>query len=151
MKKMKPRVTGGMNTLLLRLNIRMTTPTLTYEYLKEKSSGLGEKVIEVMPLMTNRKIFRPEFDIALIQPPTPAEATDGVIARALVSIIEDIGAFGGRTRRHTYSFFYTIKPDGFVWPCKETFGNGMLPYKYPVELWVDGLIEELKAPAKQKN
>lgn len=120
---------------------------LTVEILKTARDDLATRYREIIKLMTNRAIFRPEFDNIFIRSlqggahgmdPVLGPAED-YIAEVAVSIIEDVWK-----GRRTIILTYNVRKDGFCWPVDET-ERLHFTYKYPLEKWLDSLTGKVKA------
>lgn len=120
---------------------------LTVENLDAARDDLATRYREVIKLMTNRAIFRPEFDNIFIRPlRNGARGMDPVlgppedyIAEVTVSIIEDVWK-----GRRTILLRYNVRKDGFCWPADEV-ERLHFTYKYPVEKWLEALKDAKKA------
>ena len=105
---------------------------VTQQVLRENLPALRKEFQELIPKLTNRAIYKPEFDLVVIQDPIPNSDVKDTIATVCVVMIETI------LKPMTFTLRYHVGKSGFVWPVEDKYRIAQV-YKYPIEKWIDSL------------
>lgn len=114
----------------------MTTP-LTFDLLVENKDTLSDLFVEYIKKLTNRAMYKPEYDNLFLTRPSGSET--GIVGTVKVSLIETI------LKPMTFMLCWKIHTNGLVEPFDDgsrpsAYARQMFrPYTEPVQKWVEML------------